>query len=307
MRILVIGASGLVGSHVIADAESRGHTVLGTYRSFAVPNLVHLDLASEAETRRLLDSFRPDWVVHAAGWTWVDGCETDPERAMRENCEQPVMLAGLCKNYGVRMAYFSTTYVFDGNKGPYAENDEPNPINVYGRSKLLAEKKIQKISSDTALILRIICVWGIEKQQKNFVYQVLRSIKNQQAINIPTDQYGNPTWAGDIATWLNTLLIKNAHGVWNLSGENESCSRAAWYEIIKKQLQEEMPDRFEYNNQARFLTTSDMIQCARRPLNASASNNKRIKNELYASTTPPAVSELAVSLGLDERVAGYKI
>lgn len=76
--------------------------------------------------------FRPDWVVHAVGWTWVDGCEKDPERAFSVNCEQPVFLAGLCRDQG---AYFSTTYVFDGTQGPYSEEDTPNPVNVYAKSK----------------------------------------------------------------------------------------------------------------------------------------------------------------------------
>ena len=122
MKILVIGASGLVGSHVRAEALARGHEVLGTYRKFPTPNLVHLDLANESQARALLESFRPEWVVHAAGWTWVDGCEKDPDRAMRENCEQPVMVARLCKEIGIRMVYFSTHYVFDGSRGPYSES-----------------------------------------------------------------------------------------------------------------------------------------------------------------------------------------
>jgi len=96
MRVLVIGGSGLVGAHVLAEAHARGHTTLGTYRAHPVQGLEALDLADANATATLLDQWHPDAVVHAAGWTWVDGCESDPARATRENAEQPAMLAALC-------------------------------------------------------------------------------------------------------------------------------------------------------------------------------------------------------------------
>ena len=104
MRILVIGGSGLVGSHVLSEATARGHQVTGTYRNFPLPGLVPLDLADTTATQELLLATNPDWVVHAAGWTWVDGCESDPERAHRENCDQPAAVARLCRERGCRFA-----------------------------------------------------------------------------------------------------------------------------------------------------------------------------------------------------------
>ena len=99
MKILIIGGSGLVGSHILREARARGHEVVGTCRTRrdgTDPALVIFDAAQDADTAPLLDRLRPDAVVHAAGWTWVDGCEDDPARAMDENTAQPARLAAAC-------------------------------------------------------------------------------------------------------------------------------------------------------------------------------------------------------------------
>jgi len=281
MKILVIGASGLVGSHVLAEALSRGHEALGTYRNFPIQNLVQLDLANESQTRVLLESFKPEWVVHAAGWTWVDGCEKDPGRAMRENYEQPVMVARLCKEIGIRMVYFSTTYVFDGIRGPYTESDNPSPINVYGASKWDAEKEITAILTSCALVPRVICVWGIEYQRKNFVYQVVQALRSGRNLRLPSDQYGNPTWAGDIALWINVLMERKESGIWNLAGDEENLSRAEWYVHIRALLEALMSSSVNINGKVEFLTTRELAQPAGRPLHAGAQTAKRKSAALF--------------------------
>lgn len=234
MKLLIIGASGLIGSHVLAEARARNLDVCGTYRNYPITDLVKLDLGDLAATRRLFVEFRPDWVVHAAGWTWVDGCETDPGRAFRENCQQPAEVAKLCREFGCRFAYFSTTYVFDGTSGPYSETDTPNPINVYAKSKWAAEQSIQQILDGNALIPRVICVWGREAQRKNFAYQVLKALEEGRTMTLPSDQLGNPTWAGDIAWWLLELVTNGEAGVWNLAGEKQDCTRAEWFCHIRE-------------------------------------------------------------------------
>ncbi len=233
MRLLVVGGSGLVGSHLVAEAAARSHAVTGTYRKFPTPSLLPLDLADPSATRHLLTQVRPDWVVHAAGWTWVDGCEGDPARAQRENCEQPVQLAQLCRELGSRFAYVSTTYVFDGQAGPYAETAPPNPINVYAQSKWAAEQHIQAVLAGNALIPRVICVWGREAQQKNFAYQTLKALREGRTLRLPVDQIGNPTWAGDIAAWLVSLMELGETGVWNLAGDQENTTRVQWFCAIR--------------------------------------------------------------------------
>lgn len=276
MRILVIGASGLVGSHVAREAVSRGHDVLGTHRNCPTGATVALDLADESATRALFESYKPDWVVHAAGWTWVDGCERDPARAYKENADQPAMLARLCQAYGTRMAYFSTTYVFDGKNGPYDELSQPTPVNVYAQTKLAGEANVLSILGANALIPRVICVWGREVQQKNFVYQVIKAVQEGRSLRLPSDQEGNPTWAGDIAAWLLDLIGAHESGVWNLVGDNPRCTRIDWLNAILEGIINARSDLAGAVRQWTYerILTSELGQPALRPLRAGGLADK---------------------------------
>jgi len=296
MRVLVVGGSGLVGSHVLAEAKARGHVVTGTYRNFATPGLVPLDLGDAVATRSLLDEVKPDWVVHAAGWTWVDGCEKDPARAMRENCDQPAILASLCQERGCRFAYFSTTYVFDGQSGPYSETDQPNPVNVYARAKWAAEQKIQEVLSGQALIPRVICVWGLEAQQKNFVYQVIKALRDGRTMRLPSDQIGNPTWAGDIAWWLLSLMEEGEKGVWNLAGDEENCTRVEWFCAIRDAARALgiVPRSQEAAYEA--VSTRDLNQPAPRPLHSGTKIDRILKIFLRRPRPPGDLAEIVRSV-----------
>lgn len=268
MRILVVGGSGLVGSHILREAKIRGCTVFGTFRKHPAPGLLSLDLDNPGCLIRLLESTQPDWVVHAAGWTWVDGCENDPARAWRENCEQPVELARCCSERGIRLVYFSSSYVFNGRALAYAEEDTPDPINVYGWSKLAAEQAIAEITGRSALIPRVICVWGRETQQKNFTCQVLRAVRTGSPMTIPSDQRGNPTWAGDIAAWVMDLVQAGESGIWHLAGEFAGWTREDWLKAILRGVRAHgeaaAVDQWTY----RAIATSALGQPALRPLNA---------------------------------------
>lgn len=228
MRLVVIGGSGLVGSHVLWAARRRGDTAIGTFREHPQPGLERLDCSRLADCAVFLDKHQPDVVVHAAGWTWVDGCEDDPDRAFSENCWQPVRLAHLCHSRGVNMAYISTSYVFDGHDGPYDECRTPNPLNAYGRSKWLAEQMLLEDHSGCILIPRVVCVYGAEQRRKNFAHQVCSAMITGSILRLPSDQAGNPTWAGDIAQHLLCLLEQREQGVWHIAGSDPACSRVSW-------------------------------------------------------------------------------
>jgi dTDP-4-dehydrorhamnose reductase len=296
MRILVVGGSGLVGSHILSVAKERKHDVLGTYRHFPVEGLVKLDLGDEKATEELLRQFRPDWVVHSAGWTWVDGCESDPIRAFRENCDQPVALARVCGELAISFAYFSTTYIFDGTSGPYSESDKPNPINVYAKSKWEAEQRIQQVLKGQALIPRVICVWGKEHQRKNFVYQVIRALVENRPMTIPSDQRGNPSWAGDIAWWLLLLMERRQVSVWNLAGSSESFTRESWFCEIRDAIRASLLVPNVPYPGYKAVPTSELQQVAPRPLHAGAVITKIMNFERQFTRPPSSLSPILTEI-----------
>ena len=283
MRILVLGASGLVGSHVLAEARGRGHEVAGTCRSQAVTGLERLDLADAPALQRLLDRVRPEAVVHAAGWTWVDGCERDPGRSLRENVEQPLAVARWCRDHGARMLYYSTSYVFDGRGGPYAEDARPNPINVYGQHKRDAEEALARLLGDRLLVARLICVWGREAAGKNFAYQVMRAGVERRSLRLPADQLGNPTWAGDVALWSLRLLESGQSGIWHLAGDGPDTSRPQWAAAILAGLRDAgRPTGVALESVA----TEALAAAAPRPLRAGMDTAK-IQSRYPLSCRPP--------------------
>jgi dTDP-4-dehydrorhamnose reductase len=232
MKLFVIGGSGLIGGHILAEAKVRGHQAIGTFRKTALEGLVPLDTSDQSAIARTLAEIKPECVIHAAGWTWVDGCEDDPVRALAENATEPGHIAALCHARRIKFVYFSTSYVFDGTAGPYTESDKPNPINVYSKCKLAGEEAVAKACPDS-LIVRTICVFGAEKQRKNFAYQVWHAMKEGKRMRLPSDQCGNPSYAGDIARWLLDLLTTGHHrGIVNLAGALPHCTRIEWANLL---------------------------------------------------------------------------
>jgi len=230
MRILVVGARGLVGAHVLAEALSRGHPAEGTSRQGE--GFRPLELAEGGAIERALDAVSPDAVVCAAGWTWVDGCERDPSESRRRNLDQPLALARACARRSIRLLHFSSSYVFDGAAGCYDESAPVAPINVYGRDKAESERAILEATDGTAILARLICVWGREADRKNFAYQVMRAAAERRALELPDDQLGNPSWAGDIAAWSVRLLEARATGIWHLAGDHPETTRLEWARSI---------------------------------------------------------------------------
>jgi dTDP-4-dehydrorhamnose reductase len=266
VKLFVIGGSGLIGSHLLQAAKDRNFQAIGTYRNFALPGLTQLDCGNSSAVEKLIEAERPAAVIHAAGWTWVDGCEDNPQRAFIENAEQPAKIAAICRRKEIQFAYFSTSYVFDGEAGPYHEDDQPNPINVYGKSKLQGEQSILSENPD-ALILRVICVHGAEAQKKNFAYQVLNAFVSGKTLRIPEDQCGNPTYAGDIARWTIDLIEKNQAGIRHLPGPNPNCTRLEWTEMLIAEFTKLGIERHE-NFRIEPVLTQELQQRAKRPLKA---------------------------------------
>ena len=260
MKLLVVGASGLVGWNLLKVARDSGHQAIGTYASHPLSGLSELQLGNTEAITHLLETFQPEVVICCTAWSWVDGCQGDPKRAFLENAERPSHLGRLAFQHGARFLYFSTSYVFDGKEGPYDENAPTNPISIYGESKLQGERLVLEATEGRALIARTMGVYGEEPQQKNFVYQVVRNLRAGKSMNIPSDQRGNASHVMDLASMSLSLLEKKMSGVWNVAGPEPALSRKDFALRIAR----------EYGLDStlfHFLPTSDLGQPAPRPLN----------------------------------------
>jgi dTDP-4-dehydrorhamnose reductase len=171
-----------------------------------------------------------DAVFFAAAYTHVDGCEADPARAFAVNRDAPAAAAREAARRRTPFVVYSTEYVFDGIAEPYAEDAAPRPLSVYGRSKLECEQAVLAAHPD-ALVIRTSVLYGIDRQQKNFVYQTVRRARARERMKVPNDQRSSPTYVEDLATASIALVGKREHGVLHVAGP-EILDRARFAQAI---------------------------------------------------------------------------
>jgi dTDP-4-dehydrorhamnose reductase len=225
-RILLIGKTGQVGHELERTLQPLGELI--------APDRNALDLTNPDSIRNIIRESRPEAIVNAAGFTIVDDAESRPELAMQLNGVAPGIIAECAAGSGALMIHFSTTFVFDGTKHePYTEDDAPNPLNAYGRSKLAGEQAVMS-ACPRHLILR--ANWVYSARRSNFVLAILKLARRDNEITIVDDQFGSPTWAGDYAEATARMLrtperIVDNPGIYHLSARS-SCSRMQWAKTI---------------------------------------------------------------------------
>jgi dTDP-4-dehydrorhamnose reductase len=190
VKILLTGMNGQVGRELGRSLAPAGQVFPFDHES--------LDLASPDQIVERVRALKPELIVNAAAYTAVDRAESEPELAMRINADAPRIFAEEALRLGAALIHYSTDYVFDGAKpAPYVETDEPNPINVYGRSKLRGERAILATGC-RHLILRTSWVYGA--RGSNFMVTMLRLARERPEVRVVDDQIGAPTWCRDIAS-----------------------------------------------------------------------------------------------------------
>lgn len=222
-RLLVVGASGLLGTRLMEQARGK-HDPIGTYNPEADGKsfwrLEPLDIGSREEVDRLMDKVRPDIVILTAAMTNVDACEKNPSLANRVNASGPELVARACKRLGARLVHVSTDYVFDGTKDrKYREEDVPRPISVYGSSKLAGERAVLSTLPE-AVVARpaVLYGWNPIEGKENFVTWVLRKLRGGEKATLFNDQWISPTYADDLARTLLELAERDVKGIWHVSG-----------------------------------------------------------------------------------------
>jgi len=273
MRILLIGGEGQVGWEL-----RRTLAPLGTVHA---PLRSDLDLESADSIIRVVRTTGAQLIVNAAAYTAVDRAETDVDTATRVNGDAVGILAEEAKRGGAVLVHYSTDYVFGGNKaGPYTETDEPDPINVYGHTKLLGEKRIRE-TNPPHLIFRTSWVYG--SRGRNFLLTIQKLAKERPVLKVVDDQTGCPTWCRLIAEATAQVVTKSANaqgldpawfqehgGLYHLAAQGST----TWYEFARAILESR-------ENQARVtaIPSAEYPTPARRPRN-SALDSRRIQRQL---------------------------
>jgi dTDP-4-dehydrorhamnose reductase len=199
-KILLTGKNGQVGWELQRTLASLGDVVAVGHRE--------MDLADPDSIRRMIGQVRPGLIVNAAAYTAVDQAESEPDLAMAVNGIAPGIMAEEAKRLNAAIIHYSTDYVFDGAKEhSYVENDTPNPLNVYGSTKLAGERAIQATGAPH-LILRSSWVYGT--RGRNFLLTILRLAREKRELKIVDDQVGAPTWARLLAEVTSQIVAQHA-------------------------------------------------------------------------------------------------
>ncbi len=204
-RVALTGAGGMLGTEIARAAAARGIPLAAWDRAAC-------DVTDAGAVLRAVRTARPGVVIHAAAWTDVDGCEADPDRAFLVNATGTANVAAACRAAGARLVTVSTDYVFDGaaDEG-YAEDDRPDPISVYGWSKLMAEEATRALG-DAGCVVRT--AWVYADHGRNFLLTMLRLAAERDTLDVVDDQRGCPTFAADLAgALLDAAIRPGASGV----------------------------------------------------------------------------------------------
>jgi dTDP-4-dehydrorhamnose reductase len=269
-KILLTGGTGQVGYELQNTLKPLGEIWAPTRQEF--------DLANPESLRAKIQAYQPDLIVNPAAYTAVDQAESEPELAYTINAEAPRVLAEEAHKRGIPLIHYSTDYVFDGMKTePYTEDDVPNPLNVYGKTKLEGERAIQA-AHDQYLILRTSWVYS-PTRGKNFYRTMLRLFQEKEEIRVVDDQIGAPTSAQFLAEKTAHILSRirtkeqgeDRWGLYHLT-ENEVMT---WYEFAMKILTIESPTHAFTLQSIKPISSKEYSQSPIRP------GNSRLASRIY--------------------------
>jgi dTDP-4-dehydrorhamnose reductase len=265
-KVLVTGGSGLLGSKLVK-------TLSGRCKVYPTHNLnrfsskdcctVRLDVRNKDDVKGMINKISPDLIIHSAALINLDYCEKNREEAWKVNVEGTRNIVEASRGTGSRLVYISTDYVFDGMRGMYREDDLPNPINYYAKTKYEGEKVVQGL--DDYLIARTSVLYGYHPRP-NFVIWVVNELKQRHKIDIVKDQFNSPTLADDLAEMIIKLVEEDRAGIFHTAG-SERISR---YDFARK-----ITAVFGLDTGLLNPVTSDELNwVARRPLDSSLDVSK---------------------------------
>jgi dTDP-4-dehydrorhamnose reductase len=276
MRVLLIGANGMLGKDIVQ--EWRDDELIPAGSSDA-------DIRKREEVERLLTATRPEWIVLAAAYTDVDGSERDPDGAFAVNAKGTENVAVIARKYGAKVLYVSTDYVFDGKSNrPYESTDPIAPINTYGESKARGEKAIQDNLQDWCIVRTS---WLFGASGSSFPEKILRAAETRPELSVVSDQVGSPTFTRDLASAIRQLIHAEASGFVNVTNSG-TCS---WFEFASEILRQAGK-----TNPVKPINTVQAARAAKRPaysvLSPAALHALGIKVRDWREALPPYLHEL---------------
>ena len=263
MKLLITGAAGQLGTDLVLSAQKSGHQVIATIHA-------DLDITDKSQVDRVVGEAKADAIIHAAAWTAVDACESDPRKAMSVNRDGTANIVSAARKSGSRVIYISTDYVFDGTKPtPYIESDLPNPQSVYGASKLAGE---QQLDLTTDQIVRISWVCG--EHGANMVKTILRLAATNPTLTFVDDQIGSPTFTSDAAPMIIEIATAGLAGIWHVTNQGST----SWFGFAR-----DVVTCAGLDADRVIATTTKLLQPARpakRPTNSVLENAQMLKANL---------------------------
>lgn len=249
MKILIVGVRGLLGKNIVPELEGK---------AVVVPlDIEEWDITDREAGISVLEEHRPDAVVNLAAATNVDNCESCEDLALKVNGQGPGIIARICADRHIPLVHFSTDYVFDGTKPTaYTEEDSPNPVSAYGRTKFAGEQLVLE-EHPSAVIIRIQWLYG--KGGANFITKILARAGECDSIDVVNDQRGSPTYGKHIALPLLRLIEKGATGIYHVTNSG-SCT---WYDFAR-----EIFRQMALDVEVRPTTSSFLARPAPRPANS---------------------------------------
>ena len=261
-KILVTGSNGQL-AQCLKDVVKHHDELDVDFR-----DLTGLDITNKQQLSSYFSKFKLDYCINCAAYTAVDLAEEQSDLAYAVNSEGPKNLALICKEYQVKLVHISTDFVFDGQqRTPYSETDAPNPLSVYGASKLQGERNIQDVMENYFIVRTS---WLYSEYGKNFMKTMLKLSEKRDQISVVSDQIGSPTYAGDLAAALTKIVLSSStnYGVYHYSNLGTTSRYDFAVEIFKQ---------FGKTIEVKPIKTKDYPTAAKRP-KYSVLDTTKIKN-----------------------------
>ncbi|MBN2424349.1 MAG: dTDP-4-dehydrorhamnose reductase [Calditrichaceae bacterium] len=284
-KVLILGSNGLLGQNLVKKFISGNQIIAASIEdeSFISGLKVDyhpIDLSKRRETREFIEKVSPEIIINAAAYTDVDKCEDDPQTCWAANVRAVENILEGAKNLKPVFVQISTDYVFNGQTPPYGEKHPPDPISVYGRSKLAAENIIKSCPFEYQIIRTQILFGNGARIRKNFVTWVIEQLQQGNKINVVDDQAGSPTYAPDLCEAISRLLEKEAFGLFHVSSES-SVSRFEFANLIAEVFNLDKSLLHEIN-------TNQLKQKAPRPKNSTFKIDKLVN---YSGWQPHSLED----------------